>query len=44
MYPDTQTVDVVRSLQNREHLTIEDTIDFGDVLPGFSLRVAEIFG
>jgi hypothetical protein len=43
VYPDTRTVSVVRSLLDREELTADDTLDGGEVLPGFSCRVAEVF-
>jgi Uma2 family endonuclease len=43
VYPDTRTVSVVRSLLDREELTSDDTLDGGEVLPGFSCRVAEVF-
>jgi Uma2 family endonuclease len=43
IYPDARTVEVIRSLLDREELTADDTVDGGDVLPGFSCRVAELF-
>ena len=43
LYPRTRTVVVIRSLLDREELTAEDTIDGGDVLPGFSCPVADLF-
>ena len=43
VYPDRQTVVVVHSLQEREELSAADLITGGDVLPGFSARVAEFF-
>jgi Uma2 family endonuclease len=38
------TVTVYRSLTDIETLTEKDTLDGGDVVPGFSITVAEIFG
>jgi Uma2 family endonuclease len=43
VYPANKTVHVVRSLQDRETLTVDDTLEGGDVIPGFSCPVAEIF-
>jgi len=43
VYPATRTVVVIRSLLEREELVEADTLDGGEVLPGFSCRVAEIF-
>jgi Uma2 family endonuclease len=43
LYPRTQTVTVYRSLTNIEILTIEDTLTGGDLLPGFSVSLQEIF-
>ena len=43
VYPDTWTISVVRSLLDRVELTADDILDGGDVLPGFSCRVAELF-
>jgi len=42
-YPETRTVQVIASLQERFTLTEADTLDGGDVLPGFSCSVAELF-
>lgn len=41
--PRTKTMTVYRSLQNVRVLTIDDMLDGVDVLPGFAVRVAEIF-
>lgn len=41
--PETRSVTVVRSLQHREELTERDLLDGGDIIPGFSCRVAELF-
>jgi Uma2 family endonuclease len=43
VYPDSRTVEVIRTLLDREELTADDTLDGGDVLPGFSCAVAELF-
>ena len=43
VYPERRTVEVVRSLFDRVTLSVEDTLEGGDVLPGFSCRVAELF-
>jgi Uma2 family endonuclease len=42
VYPRKQLVETL-TLDNRELLGIEDTIDGGDVLPGFTLAVKQIF-
>jgi Uma2 family endonuclease len=42
-YPISRTIEVVRSLQERVTLGIGATLDGGDVVPGFSCPVAEIF-
>jgi len=38
-----RTVTVYRSLTNIVVLTEKDTLDGGDVVPDFQIRVAEIF-
>lgn len=43
IYPRTQTVTVYRSLTDIEILTIEDKLDGGVLLPGFSVPLKEIF-
>lgn len=43
VYPRTQTVTVYRSLTDIEILTSEDTLTGGDLLPGFSVSLKEIF-
>lgn len=43
VYPNDRTVNVIRSLQDREVLAATDTLDGGDVLPGFACSVAEMF-
>lgn len=43
VYPETRTVHVIRSLQERLTLSEGDILDGGDVLPGFSCSVAELF-
>jgi Uma2 family endonuclease len=42
VYPSKQLVETL-TLDNRELLGIEDTIDGGDVLPGFKLVVKQVF-
>ena len=41
--PKLSTITVYRSLQDIQTLTEKDTLDGGDVVPGFQLRVAELF-
>jgi Uma2 family endonuclease len=43
VYPKAQTVAEYRSLQDVQILTSDGTLDGGDVLPGFSCSVREIF-
>jgi Uma2 family endonuclease len=43
VHPRRRTVTVYRSLPEVTLLTESDTLDGGDVLPGFTCRVAEIF-
>ena len=43
VYPKAQTVAEYRSLQNVQILTSEETLDGGDVLPGFACSVGDIF-
>lgn len=43
IYPRTQTLTIYRSLTNVEILTIADTLTGGDLLPGFSVSLKEIF-
>jgi Uma2 family endonuclease len=43
VYPRTQTIYVYRSLEDVQILTIEDTLEGYNVLPGFSVPVREIF-
>jgi Uma2 family endonuclease len=42
VYPSSKSV-VVHRPDRMYRLTAEETLDFGDVLPGFTLRVSEIF-
>ncbi len=42
VYPTTRTV-VVQTVAGAQTLNANDTLDGGDVLPGFTLRVSEIF-
>jgi Uma2 family endonuclease len=43
VYPDTRSVQVVRSLQERLDLTESATLDGYDVIPGFACQVSELF-
>jgi len=43
LYPETRRVQAARSLLDRVLLTTDQILDGGDVLPGFSIRVAELF-
>jgi len=43
LYPETKTIHVVRSLQDRVTLGGDETLDGGDAVPGFSCRVSELF-
>lgn len=43
VYPRTRTVDV-HTPQGARTLTLTDTLDGGDVLPGFTLPLRELFG
>jgi len=43
VYPRSKTVTVYRSETDIELLTVQDTLDGGDLLPGFTLPVKEIF-
>lgn len=42
--PRTQTVDVYTSRTNFQRLGLPDTLDGGEVLPGFRLKVSKLFG
>ena len=42
--PKLRTVTVYRSLTDIVLLTERDTLDGGDVVPGFQIRIAAIFG
>lgn len=42
-YPTTRTV-FVHSLTSVQRLGVDDTLDGGDVLPGFTLKISEVFG
>ena len=42
-HPDTRMVDVYLSSREVRTLSEEDTLDGGDVLPGFTCQVREIF-
>jgi hypothetical protein len=43
VYPKAQTVTQFRSLQEVQILTADETLDGGDVLPGFACQVRDIF-
>lgn len=43
VYPEGQTVTVIRSLLERIELRADDTLDGADALPGFSCRVSDLF-
>jgi Uma2 family endonuclease len=43
VYPDTTTITEYRSLTEVRVLTAEQTLDGGDVLPGFACPLGEIF-
>jgi Uma2 family endonuclease len=43
VYPDTQSVTEYRSLAEVQVLTADQTLEGGDVLPGFKCGVSEIF-
>jgi hypothetical protein len=43
VYPETREVEVHAPGQTARILGITDTLDGGDVLPGFTLAVKEIF-
>jgi Uma2 family endonuclease len=42
-YPDTKRLHVFRAGGEVAVLTMDDTFDGGDVLPGFTLRVRDLF-
>ena len=44
MYPKRQSIDVYAPGQKKRTFRIDDTLDGGDVLPGFRLAVRELFG
>jgi Uma2 family endonuclease len=43
VYPDTRQVVVYRSARESLTLLADDTLDGGDLIPGFASRVAELF-
>jgi Uma2 family endonuclease len=43
VYPETQTVLVYRHIDQPRELTIDDTLDGEDILPGFQLSIREWF-
>ena len=42
--PRTRTITVYRSLTDIRVLTVDDTLDGGNVLPGFSVSIKNVFG
>jgi len=43
IYPATRSVTVYRSLDDFENLSEEDNLDGGQVIPGFSCQIRELF-
>lgn len=43
LYPDSQSIDVYAPGQKKRTFSIDDTLDGGDVLPGFKLPVRQLF-
>jgi len=43
VYPDSREVVVFRSARESVVLSVQDTLDGGEVIPGFTCRVAELF-
>lgn len=43
LYPDSPSIHIIRSLTDRWTLGPEDALDGGDVLPGFSCQVSDLF-
>jgi len=43
MYPPSQTIDVYAPGKKKRTFGVNDTLDGGDVLPGFRLPVRELF-
>jgi Uma2 family endonuclease len=44
VFPDEQLVEVYRADEDVREVGVDQTVDAGDLLPGFSLTVREIFG
>ena len=44
VYPASRDVVVYHSLDRVQHLTEQQTLDGGTILPGFTYRIAELFG
>jgi Uma2 family endonuclease len=42
VYPDSRTIDVHTS-DGARRLTVHDTLDGGEILPGFSVKLADVF-
>ena len=43
VFPRTRTITVYRALTNVRVLTLQDTLEGGDILPGFTLPLTEVF-
>ena len=43
IYEDSQSIDVYQPGKEARTLSMDDTLDGGDVLPGFTLAVKEVF-
>lgn len=43
VYPEERAIDVYAGSQTAHRLTVVDTLDGSDVLPGFTLKLAELF-
>jgi Uma2 family endonuclease len=42
--PEMRTVDVYTSVDSNRRLSVSDALDGGSVLPGFSMKLADLFG
>lgn len=42
--PEIRTVDVYTSVDSNRRLAVSDALDGGSVLPGFSMKLADLFG
>jgi Uma2 family endonuclease len=43
VWPEERSISVYRGSMTPVELTADDTLDGGDVLPGFSVKVADLF-